>query len=129
MPPERHILVTAELLAHLVDIHGLVIDIDILISECLLRDEIHDIAILINADHRAVHPVLIFVHKCKVRLRAGNEHIQNLLVEIKSDSMRIVSSLQSSSFANASEYILFVLSYMGLSIYSIFRTSSYRCPI
>ena len=53
-------MVYNELLGELVDVDGLVVELRVAVFERLLGDEIHDIVVIVNAHHSAVHPCFIF---------------------------------------------------------------------
>ena len=89
---ERKILVDHKLPAELIDVHSLVILIHIRILECALRNEIDDIAILINPDHGSVHPGLILGYKRKVRIRIIQNQREHPVVkdEVRLQKNRII---------------------------------------
>ena len=78
---ERHILVPAELFAEFVDVHRFPVRVDVLVAECLLRDEIHDVPVLVYADHGPVHPAFVFCDQRQVLVRMVYEQVNDFLVE------------------------------------------------
>ena len=59
---EGHILLLRELLGELVDVHRLVVFVNVGIVERLLRHEVHDVLFLVYGDHRSVHPAFVLCH-------------------------------------------------------------------
>ena len=78
---ERHILVPAKLFAELINVHRLVVLVRILVAESLFRYEIHDSTILVDAHHRPVHPALVLRDQCQIRIRMGQQQVENPLFE------------------------------------------------
>ena len=78
---ERHILVPTELFAELINVYRLVVLVRILVTESLFRYEIHDSTILVDAHHRSVHPALVLRDQCQIRIRMGQQQVENPLLE------------------------------------------------
>ena len=78
---ERHILLLQELTTELINVHRLEIAIHISIIEGLLRDEVHDVLVFIQSDHRTIHPGLILSHKCQIRIGILENHREKAVAE------------------------------------------------
>ena len=78
---ERHIDLLAELPAELIDIHRLIVSINLIVVECLLWHEINDVVVTVDTHHRAVHPSLILCHKCQIRIWIGKNHLKHPVVK------------------------------------------------
>ena len=78
---ERHILLLEELAAELIDVHRFIITIDIGIVEGLLRDEVHDILVFIEAHHRTVHPRLVLCHEGEIGIGVFEDHGEEAIAE------------------------------------------------
>ena len=63
---EGHIFGLCEFFAEFVDIDRFVIGIHLSIIEGLLRYKIHDVVVIVNSHHRAIHPTFIFSHQSEV---------------------------------------------------------------
>ena len=70
-----------ELTGEFVDIDRFVVAIYIFIFERLFRNEIDDIVVLVNANHRPVHPSLVFIHKGEVGVGIIQNHAEEAIVE------------------------------------------------
>ena len=78
---EGYILVLRELARELIDVYRLVVLVDLLIIKGLLRHEVHDVAVLVDGYHRAVHPAFIFRYEGKVGIRIVYNHRNQTIVE------------------------------------------------
>ncbi len=78
---EGHILLLEELAAELIDVHCLIVAINIGIVEGLLRDEVHDILVFIEAHHRTVHPRLVFRHEGEIGIGVLENHGEETVTE------------------------------------------------
>ena len=47
----------------------LVVRRGVAVFECLLRNEVHDVVVIVDAHHCAVHPCLVFRHEGAVAVR------------------------------------------------------------
>ena len=78
---EGHILVLQEFATELIDVHRLVVRVHIVVVESLLRDEVHDMLLFIQAHHRTVHPRLVFRHKGQIRTGILKDHREQTVAE------------------------------------------------
>ena len=78
---EGHILLLWELLGELVDVDSLVVGVHIVIVESVLRYEIHDVLIIIETHHRAVHPRLVLGNQCQVGVGILDNHGDDAVAE------------------------------------------------
>ena len=72
---EGDILVLRELTGEFVDIDRFVVAIYI------FRNKIDDIVVLVDANHRPVHPSLVFIHKGEVGVGIVQNHAEEAIVE------------------------------------------------
>ena len=80
---ERHILVAGELTTELVYVARLVVMRCLGILECLLGDEAHNVVVIGQAYHGAVHPGLILGHQRKIGIRMADDEVEHGTVKNK----------------------------------------------
>ena len=90
---EGHILALRELLAELVDVHGLVIILGVVVVEGVFPHEVHDVLLFVQANHRAVHPRFVFRHKGKVFALVADNHLKQMVAEdeVALNEQRVIS--------------------------------------
>ena len=89
---EGHVLLAEESLRELVDVDRLVVALGIRIVEGGLRDEVHDVLLVVYLHHRTVHPALVFRHKGQVGTGVVEQHAEQSVAqdEVALDEQRVV---------------------------------------
>ena len=89
---KRHIDPGRKLLAEFVNVHRLVVGIDLRVAEGFPGHKIHDIVLLVDADHRAVHPGFIFGHQSQIGERIVEDHGKQAVIknQVTLDEQRVV---------------------------------------
>ena len=89
---ERHVFVACKVAAELVDVHRFVVAVGVFVFEGFLGHEVHNVAVLVDAHHGAVHPRLVFRHQREVGVGVVEYEAKHVLVEDKValDEQRVV---------------------------------------
>ena len=78
---EWHILVFGEFPTELVDVDGLVVASDLIVTEALLGNKRVDSVVLVEQHAGAVHPTLVFVHEGQIRSGVVEQEIKNRVLK------------------------------------------------
>ena len=89
---KRHVLVGGERFAELVDVDGFVVGVHLAVVEGLLGDEVHDVVVVVDSHHRAVHPRLVLAHQGQVGVGVVYEQSQHPVLknQVRLKEQRVV---------------------------------------
>ena len=77
---ERNILGTGELTGELVDVDSLVIRVNLLKGEGLLRHEVYDVLFVVKAYHGAIHPTLVLSYEGEIGVWMVEQELKETVV-------------------------------------------------
>ena len=70
-----------KLARELIEIDCLEIRVGICVAESGFRNEIYDIVVIVDCDHRPIHPGLVSGYECKVRIGIIHQQLKHFGVE------------------------------------------------